>query len=90
MSDAELEPTFFTNGQIYLGWLDRLRVLFGRPVRFHIQLDTEMPDYAGGSKSHLHTSVDPIFPRRRPKPMGDTVIVTDEERVARLLMGGTE
>lgn len=89
MSDAELEPTFFTNGQIYLGWLDRLRVLFGRPVRFHIQLDTEIPDYAGGSKSHLHTSVDRIFPRRN-KPMGEMAIVTDEERVARLLMGGAE
>lgn len=60
--------------ETYLSWIDRLRVLFGRPIRIHTSIeiaDLEVHDH-GPVTTTATTSVDPIFPwlRRKPKPMG--------------------
>lgn len=74
--DREPDDVLIQNSTVHLSWLDRLRVLFGRPIRLHSSTKLWFRDepYLLPGRTETRTSVDRIFPR---KPM----MVTDELRL---------
>ena len=70
-----LMETFFTTVEVHFGLVDRLRVLCGRPARLHVRLEAiDAPPYDGPCRSDIAVSVDPVFRRHPPSPMGTTEV----------------
>lgn len=77
--------TIYTNVDVFLGWPDRLRVLFGRTIRLRVEVATE--HLPGHCTSTTTVSVDPFFRRTLPvRPRVDVWVlpsVTADEGVPR-------
>lgn len=64
--DREPDDVLIQHCVVYLSWLDRIRVLFGCPIRLHSNTKLWFRDVLDliPSRTETRTGVDPIFPHR--------------------------